>query len=171
MLKLSCYEFKIQSISYHNQQTSDAFQMLIWWQVYHEYQVIGRKQPTEKEPQPKIYRMKIFAKNPILARSKFWHFLSYTKKVKRSNGEIISCNEVSTTSNHTTCFNSFYLYYLYYLLLYKRLVFYYLLIIIFRSMKDHQESSRTSVSSSDMTVTTLPTISTRNTEIVLELVL
>ena len=62
--------------------------------VYHEYQVIGRKQPTEKEPQPKIYRMKIFAKNPILARSKFWHFLSYTKKVKRSNGEIISCNEI-----------------------------------------------------------------------------
>eukprot|EP01115_Flamella_aegyptia_P001604 TRINITY_DN1265_c0_g1_i1.p1 TRINITY_DN1265_c0_g1~~TRINITY_DN1265_c0_g1_i1.p1 ORF type:complete len:273 (+),score=91.82 TRINITY_DN1265_c0_g1_i1:35-820(+) len=66
--------------------------------VYHEYQVIGRKIPTEKEPNPKIYRMKIFAKNPVLARSRFWHFLSLTRKVKRATGEILGCNEIFETS-------------------------------------------------------------------------
>ena len=66
--------------------------------VYHEFQVVGRKVPTEQDPNPKIYRMKIFAKSAILARSRFWHFIKATKKVKSTKGEILSCNEVFETS-------------------------------------------------------------------------
>jgi hypothetical protein len=80
-----------------------------------EYQVVGRHLPTENEPNPKIYRMRIFAPNDVVAKSRFWYFLrcagyatvqtgslcSWTlyrklKKVKKANGEIIGVNVVST---------------------------------------------------------------------------
>ena len=59
-----------------------------------EYQVIGRHLPTETNPTPKLYRMRIFAPNTVVARSRFWYFLMKLRKVKKSNGEIISINEV-----------------------------------------------------------------------------
>ena len=40
----------------------------------HYYEVVGRRKPTDKDPKPQIYRMKIFATNWILAtfeREKF----------------------------------------------------------------------------------------------------
>lgn len=40
-----------------------------------EYQVVGRHLPTEAEPSPKIYRMRIFAPNEVVAKSRFWYFL------------------------------------------------------------------------------------------------
>lgn len=40
-----------------------------------EYQVVGRHLPTENEPNPKIYRMRIFAPNDVVAKSRFWYFL------------------------------------------------------------------------------------------------
>ena len=40
-----------------------------------EYQVVGRHLPTEAEPTPKIYRMRIFAPNEVVAKSRFWYFL------------------------------------------------------------------------------------------------
>ena len=39
---------------------------------YHQYQVVGRHLPTEKEPEPTVYRMKLWATDPVRARSKFW---------------------------------------------------------------------------------------------------
>jgi hypothetical protein len=42
-----------------------------------EYQVVGRHLPTESEPTPKIYRMRIFAPNEVVAKSRFWYFLRY----------------------------------------------------------------------------------------------
>jgi hypothetical protein len=42
-----------------------------------EYQVVGRHLPTESEPNPKIYRMRIFAPNDVVAKSRFWYFLRY----------------------------------------------------------------------------------------------
>ena len=33
---------------------------------------MGRAAPTQKNPMPKICRMKLFAKNQVLAKSKFW---------------------------------------------------------------------------------------------------
>ncbi|KAL6713785.1 60S ribosomal protein L20B [Lecanora helva] len=57
-----------------------------------EYQVIGRHLPTETQPTPKLYRMRIFAPNTVVAKSRFWYFLMKLRKVKKSNGEIITIN-------------------------------------------------------------------------------
>jgi hypothetical protein len=59
-----------------------------------EYQVIGRHLPTETQPTPKLYRMRIFAPNTVVAKSRFWYFLMKLRKVKKSNGEIITINLV-----------------------------------------------------------------------------
>jgi len=59
-----------------------------------EYQVIGRHLPTEANPTPKLYRMRIFAPNEVVAKSRFWYFLMKLKKVKKANGEIVTLNKV-----------------------------------------------------------------------------
>ena len=38
-------------------------------------QVVGRKAPTEADPKPPAYRMKLFAPNEVIARSRFWYFM------------------------------------------------------------------------------------------------
>jgi len=63
----------------------------------HEYQVIGRKLPSETEESPKLYRMRIFAPNEIVAKSRFWYFLKKLRRVKKSAGEIVTLNEVWRT--------------------------------------------------------------------------
>jgi len=37
-----------------------------------EYHVVGRKTPTDTDPAPQIYRMRVFAKNEVQATSRFW---------------------------------------------------------------------------------------------------
>ncbi|KAI9794017.1 MAG: 60S ribosomal protein L20 [Peltula sp. TS41687] len=59
-----------------------------------EYQVIGRHLPTEANPTPKLYRMRIFAPNAVVAKSRFWYFLMKLRKVKKANGEIVSLNVI-----------------------------------------------------------------------------
>ena len=59
-----------------------------------EYQVVGRKLPTEKDPQPKLYRMRLFATNEVVAKSRFWYFLKQVNKVKKASGEVISVNQI-----------------------------------------------------------------------------
>jgi large subunit ribosomal protein L18Ae len=59
-----------------------------------EYQVIGRHLPTETNPTPKLYRMRIFAPNTVVAKSRFWYFLMKLRKVKKSNGEIVALNPI-----------------------------------------------------------------------------
>ena len=62
------------------------------------FQVVGRFVPNQKygedDPQCKVYRMKIFAKNKVVARSRFWYFMGRLCRVKKANGQIISCNQV-----------------------------------------------------------------------------
>ncbi|KAI3324824.1 ribosomal protein L18ae [Xylariaceae sp. AK1471] len=60
-----------------------------------EYQVIGRHLPTEANPTPKLYRMRIFAPNEVVAKSRFWYFLMKLKKVKKANGEIVTLNKIA----------------------------------------------------------------------------
>ncbi|KAJ2602918.1 60S ribosomal protein L20B [Coemansia sp. RSA 1286] len=60
----------------------------------HEYQVIGRRLPSEQEPTPKLFRMRIFAPNVVVAKSRYWYFLSKLHKAKRASGEIVSVNEI-----------------------------------------------------------------------------
>ena len=55
---------------------------------------MGRAVPTERVPEPKVYRMKIWATNVVRARSKFWFFLKQLCRVKKANGQIIACNEI-----------------------------------------------------------------------------
>merc|ERR1719443_1956150 len=62
------------------------------------YQVVGRFVPNQKygedDPQCKVYRMKIFAKNRVVARSRFWYFIGRLCRVKKANGQIISVNQI-----------------------------------------------------------------------------
>ena len=62
---------------------------------YLEYQVVGRHLPTADEPTPKLYRMRIFAPNEVVAKSRFWYYLRKLKKVKKANGEIVAVTKVS----------------------------------------------------------------------------
>lgn len=60
-----------------------------------EYMVIGRHLPTEKEPSPKLYRMRIFAVNKSVAESRFWYFVRQLRKMKKATGEIVAIHPVS----------------------------------------------------------------------------
>lgn len=62
-----------------------------------EYQVVGRKLPTEKDANPKLYRMRVFALNEVVAKSRFWYFLRKLRKVKRATGEVVAINQVRLT--------------------------------------------------------------------------
>ncbi len=56
--------------------------------------VVGRKKQTEKCKDEKVYKMRVFAKNSIHAKSKFWYFLRRMNKIKKANGEILACSEI-----------------------------------------------------------------------------
>ena len=47
-----------------------------------EYQVVGRHLPTEQDPSPKIFRMRFFAPNEVVAKSRFWYFLGCVLSVR-----------------------------------------------------------------------------------------
>ena len=66
-------------------------------------QVIGRLLPSDANPTPKLYRMRIFAPNDVVAKSRFWYFLSKLKKVKKANGEVISLNKVRWARHKGRC--------------------------------------------------------------------
>jgi large subunit ribosomal protein L18Ae len=63
------------------------------------YQVVGRKAPivsdVDVEANPPAYRMKIFAPNQVMARSKFWYFMHQMRKMKKTSGEILDINEIT----------------------------------------------------------------------------
>uniref|UniRef100_T1IWC5 60S ribosomal protein L18a n=1 Tax=Strigamia maritima TaxID=126957 RepID=T1IWC5_STRMM len=59
-----------------------------------EYKVIGRKVPTSKDENPPLYRMRIFAPDKIVAKSRFWYFARCLKKLKKTKGEIVCCSHV-----------------------------------------------------------------------------
>ena len=63
------------------------------------YQVIGRKAPksdsqVEEEVNPPAYRIKIFAPNEVMAKSRFWYFMHAQRKMKKTTGEILDVNEI-----------------------------------------------------------------------------
>lgn len=71
--------------------------MMTW---LHQYHVVGRKVPKKidnrldaYEATP-VYRMRIFAPNPVVAKSRFWYFLRKLKRVKKANGEILAVSEI-----------------------------------------------------------------------------
>merc|ERR1740136_11573 len=66
-----------------------------------QFQVVGRKAATEENPNPEAYRMIIFAPNAVIARSKFWYFLHQFRKMKKTTGEILSCDELFEKNSKT----------------------------------------------------------------------
>merc|ERR1712065_89171 len=63
--------------------------------VMKEYQVVGRKLPEKTlDGSPTIYRMKVFAPNEVVAKSRFWYFLSKARKLKKTDGEILGINHI-----------------------------------------------------------------------------
>ena len=59
-----------------------------------EYLVVGRRRPTEKETLPKIYRMRLFAPNNLVAKSRFWYFMKRLRNLKKMNGEILATSVI-----------------------------------------------------------------------------
>merc|ERR1712018_630405 len=59
-----------------------------------EFRVIGRKLPTKDEPETPLYRMRIFAPDAVVAKSRFWYFLRQLRKFKKTTGEIVSVEEI-----------------------------------------------------------------------------
>lgn len=55
-----------------------------------EYEIIGRANPSESDSEPQLFKMRIFAPNSVVAKSRFFYFLRKLKKIKRSNGEVVS---------------------------------------------------------------------------------
>ncbi len=60
----------------------------------HEFQVLGRMSPSEKDPNPTVFKMQLFASDAVRARSRFWYFLRKLQRIKKANGQIISVHEV-----------------------------------------------------------------------------
>jgi len=59
-----------------------------------QYQVVGRKAPTDENPNPEAYRMIVFAPNAVIAKSKFWYYMHQFRKMKKTTGEILDCVEI-----------------------------------------------------------------------------
>merc|ERR1712183_1184238 len=63
-----------------------------------EFVITGRKLPSDAQPNPPLYRVRLFAPDPIAAKSRFWYFVSYYKKVNKTAGEIVSVKKVAEKS-------------------------------------------------------------------------
>lgn len=60
------------------------------------FNVVGRKAPTEDQPEPPLIRMKIFANSEPIAKSRYWYFLhKMSGKMKKTTGQILDINEIS----------------------------------------------------------------------------
>ena len=57
------------------------------WIMKHT-EIVGRKLPDEKDKDPKIYKSQIFAKNAVIAKSKFWTLMREQNKVKKAQGQV-----------------------------------------------------------------------------------
>ncbi|KAJ5788626.1 hypothetical protein N7457_003616 [Penicillium paradoxum] len=89
------HNWNLTILIFHRRHTNDSSTTAtITVRRLTEYQVIGRHLPNEANPTPKLYRMRIFAPNTVVAKSRFWYFMAQLRKLKKSNGEIVSLNVV-----------------------------------------------------------------------------
>ena len=70
-----------------------------------QYLVMGRKLPTEQDPTPKVFAIRLFARNEVIAKSKFWYHLRRQLKLKSAQGQILSVNQIyERRPNHVKTF-------------------------------------------------------------------
>jgi large subunit ribosomal protein L18Ae len=66
---------------------------------------MGRKLPTADSDNPKVYAIRLFARNKVVAKSKFWYHLRRQLKTKSAQGQILSVNEIfEKRPNHVKTF-------------------------------------------------------------------
>eukprot|EP00386_Alphamonas_edax_P012355 GDKI01038639.1.p1 GENE.GDKI01038639.1~~GDKI01038639.1.p1 ORF type:complete len:202 (+),score=83.47 GDKI01038639.1:46-606(+) len=70
-------------------------------QKVHQFQIVGRAAPTQKKTDPKVFRMRMFARDQVQAKSKFWYFMKKIQKAKKTGGEILSINEIHEKNPNT----------------------------------------------------------------------
>jgi large subunit ribosomal protein L18Ae len=70
-----------------------------------QFYVVGRALPSEKIPEPECYRMRVFAKDQVRARSKFWYFMKRQHKVRKCQGEVVSTSEIF--EKNATCIKNY----------------------------------------------------------------
>merc|ERR1719333_2032758 len=70
-----------------------------------QYWVVGRQRPSESNPEPTCYRIRVFAKNTVIARSHFWYEMMRQNKVRRTQGEIVSVSQIFERS--TNCVRNY----------------------------------------------------------------
>lgn len=66
-----------------------------------QYWVVGRANPTEAVPDPTCYRIRVFAKNTVIAKSRFWYQMKRQNKVRRIQGEIVSVSEINERNTNS----------------------------------------------------------------------
>ena len=59
-----------------------------------QYIVLGRRHPSEKEPNPTVLALRVFAQNKVVAKSKFWYHMRAQQKLKSAQGQILSIHEI-----------------------------------------------------------------------------
>ena len=60
----------------------------------HQYIIVGRAKPAKPGEEPKVYRMRVFAPNTVIAKSKFWTLMRKQKKIKHTGGELVAIHEL-----------------------------------------------------------------------------
>ena len=63
--------------------------------------VSGRRLPTTTIPEPKIIAVRVFARDETIAKSKFWVLMRKYNKFKRTDGQIVSINEIFEKNTRT----------------------------------------------------------------------
>ena len=59
-----------------------------------QYLVVGRKLPSDKVPNPPIFKLRVFARNNVLAKTKFWYFCRRQHKIRKAQGEVMAVSEI-----------------------------------------------------------------------------
>ncbi|EPY32148.1 large subunit ribosomal protein L18Ae [Strigomonas culicis] len=58
------------------------------------FEVVGRESPSEKTPEPTVYKFEVFAPNFVVAKSRFWRLMKIKNKVKHTHGDILACRRL-----------------------------------------------------------------------------
>ena len=62
---------------------------------------MGRAKPNPKNPEPTIFRLRVFAPNEVVARSRFWNLIREQKKIKRTNAELLATQELKEAPSNS----------------------------------------------------------------------